>query len=80
MISLSGKWARELLSASETGMGYQVVTVVLNDGRRLDQVVVVGGRITEIRGYKDVPFTEDQITQIIVTHDKWNFNAERSER
>ena len=58
-------------------MGYQVISVILNDGRKYDQVVVVEGRITEIRGRLDIPFTEDQISAIILTHDKWNFNAER---
>ena len=58
-------------------MGYQVVTVVLKDGKRFDQVAVVEGRITEIRGHKDIPFVEDDIAKIILTHDKWNFNAER---
>ncbi len=77
MIALSSKWATELASKPETGMGYQVVSVVLKDGKRFDQVAVVEGRITEMRGRKDIPFTEDQIAEIVVTHDKWNFNAER---
>jgi hypothetical protein len=58
-------------------MGYQVVSVILKDGRRFDQVAVVEGRMTQIRGLADIPYTEDQIEQIILTHDKWNFNAER---
>jgi hypothetical protein len=77
MITLSTKWATELASKPETGMGYQVVSIILKDGVRFDQVAVVEGRITEIRGRKDIPFTEDQIAEIILTHHKWNFNAER---
>ena len=77
MITLSSKWATELASKPETGMGYQVVSVVLKDGKRFDQVAVVEGRITEIRGRTDVPFAEDDIAEIVLTHDKWNFNAER---
>jgi hypothetical protein len=77
-ITLSAKWASELVSKPETGMGYQVVSVVLKDGRRFDQVAVVEGRIAKVRGHKDIPFTEDQLAQIIVTHEKWNFNADRS--
>lgn len=75
MIELSAKWAAELASKPETGMGYQVVSVVLKGGRTFDRVVVVEGHITEVRGYKDIPFTEYQIDQIILTHDKWDFNA-----
>jgi hypothetical protein len=77
MIELSPKWAMELASTPETGMGYQVVSIILKDGQKFDQVAVVEGRITAIRGRKDIPFTEDQIAKIVVTHDKWNFNAER---
>jgi hypothetical protein len=76
MSTLPAKWAMELASKPETGMGYQVVSVILKDGKRFDQVVVVEGRVTEIRGHNDVPFTADEITQVILTHDKWNFNAE----
>ena len=77
MIKLSAKWTKDLASKSETGMGYQIVSVVLKDGKRFDQVVVVDGLITEVRGNKDIQFTEDRIAQIILTHDKWDFNAER---
>ncbi len=76
MITLSKKWAAELASKPETGMGYQVVSIVLDDGRRFDQVAVVEGQITEIRGRKDIPFSENEIAKIILTHDKWNFKAE----
>lgn len=77
MIELSVKWLAELVHKPETGMGYQVVTVILKDGRRFNQVAVVEGRITQIRGLADIPFSEEQIAEIILTHDKWNFNAER---
>ena len=66
------------LPGPETGMGYQIVSIVLNDGRKFDQVAVVEGIIAEVRGHRDIPFTEDQIAQILLTHEKWDFNAERS--
>ena len=75
MITLSQKWAKELASKPETGMGYQVVSVILRDGKRFNQVAVVEGRITEIRGRPDIPFAENDIAEIILMHDKWNFNA-----
>ena len=79
MITLSTKWIHELASQPETGMGYQVVSVVLKDGRQFDQIAVVEGLITQIRGHKDIPFTQDEIAKIILTHDKWDFNVEREE-
>jgi len=36
MIKLSAKWAEELVSSPETGMGYQVAAVVLKNGIRFD--------------------------------------------
>ena len=77
MIILTGKLASELASKPETGMGYQVVTVVLKDSQRFDQVVVVQGQVSGIRGRKDIPFGMEDIAQIILTHDKWDFRAAR---
>ena len=77
MLKLSPKWARELMLMPETGMGYQVVTVTLKDGTRFDQVAVIEGCITQIRGRKDIPFTEDDILKIVVTHDNWDFAREK---
>jgi hypothetical protein len=77
MLALSSKGARELAGEPETGMGYQVVSVILKDGRRFDRVLVVGGCITKINDIEGLPFTDEQIDTIVVTHDKWNFDAER---
>ena len=78
MVQLSTKWTSELASKPESGMGYQVVSIIFKDGRRFDQVVVVEGQITYIRGCRDIPFTEEQIVQVVVTHDKWDFSADAS--
>ena len=58
-------------------MGYQIASVVLKDGRQFDRVAIVGGIIGQIKDIEGIPFTEDEIDQIIVTHDKWNFNADK---
>lgn len=73
MLALSRKWAPYLVAQPETGMGYQIVTLVLRDGRRFEQVIVQGGFITQIRGLQSLPFAESDISEIIVTHDKWEF-------
>ncbi len=77
MVNLSAKWAEVLLAEPETGMGYQIVSVELKDGTKFDQVAVIGGAITQIRGHNEIPFIEDQISKILVTHDKWDFGKER---
>ena len=74
MIALSDKWAPELTSAPETGMGYQVASIILKDGRRFDRAVIVEGYITQIKDVDGIPFSEDEIDRIIVTHDKWDFS------
>jgi hypothetical protein len=55
-------------------MGYQIASIVLKDGRKYDQAVIAGGIVTKIRNIEDIPFGEDDIDQIIVTHVKWNFH------
>jgi len=58
-------------------MGYQVVSIVLSNGQRIDQVLVESGVITRVRGQDSIPFREDDIADVIVTHDRWDFAAER---
>jgi len=69
MIELSSKWAPYLSSQPEAGMSWQVVTVHLNDGRTFEHVVVVGGTIASIAGDPSIPFTEPDISDLVVTND-----------
>ena len=59
----------------ETGMGYWVVTAVLKDGRRYEQVLVNSGYLTRVRNYDEIPFAEHEIDHFIVTHSKWDLRA-----
>ena len=68
MLALSEKWAPYLTSQPETGMGYQIVTVHLCDGREFDDVVIDSGHITRIGHSLDIPFAEAEIEKITVTH------------
>jgi hypothetical protein len=70
MLNLGDRWAGILAAESESGMGYQVVSIHLVDGRRYDRVTVSGGHITAIPGCDGIPFTEEQIERIVVTHDR----------
>jgi hypothetical protein len=70
MLELSNKWAPILLAQPETGMGYQVATVVLKDGSRIDKVTIAGGVIIDVAGTPKVNFKEEDIEDIHVTHDK----------
>ena len=57
----------------ETGIGYQVVPVKLNDGRCFDQVVASEGCIIQVRGYEAVAFAPDDLASVSVNHKRWNF-------
>jgi hypothetical protein len=70
MIVLSSKWAEVLASQPETGMGYQVARVRTRDGRTFARVVIIGGIISSVQDCRDVPFSEEDIDEIVVTHDK----------
>jgi hypothetical protein len=70
MLQLSQKWAPHLMSQPESGMGYQYVSVFLHDGRKFDRVTIIGGAITHVDGSTHIPFSEDEISEIRVTHDR----------
>ena len=59
--------------SGETGIGYQVVSVELKDGRSFDQVVASEGCIIEVRGYEEIPFAPEEVASVIVNHKRWNF-------
>lgn len=77
MIKLFEKWAPILLNEAETGMGYQIDTIILNDKSVFKQVVISGGIIVRIRGPIGIPFGEDDVAEIIVTHDIWDFSTNK---
>ena len=76
MVALSDRWAKYLVQQPETGMDYQVVTIATKDGRKYPQSVISGGVVTRVRGYEAIPFAETDISDIVVTHEKWDWSAE----
>jgi len=75
MKELPKKWAPFLNSQPETGMGFWVVTVKTNSGMVYERVVIDSGFVTALHGYDVIPFDPSDISEIKVTHDKWDFNA-----
>ena len=57
-------------------MGYQVVSVTLKDGRRFDDLRVVGGVVTKVGHAGEVPFRDDEIQQMVCTHEAHALYAE----
>lgn len=69
MLQLSDKWGPRLAEQPETGMGYQIATVILSDGRRFKDVLIQAGVIARIKGLTVIPFGEAEIADIVVTGD-----------
>lgn len=55
-VRLPDHLAKNIHAKGETGMGYQIVSVVLNNGQKFNQVVVVIPYIVGIRGLSKIPF------------------------
>jgi len=72
IIDLPARWTASLRDQPESGMTYQMLTIVLRDGRRFERVPYCAGRIdlSGLPGFWKVPFTVDDITDVIVTHDR----------
>jgi len=69
-----GKWQQKVRALAETGMGYTVVSLVLRDGRRFDQAIIDSGWLSRVRHLPDIPFTEDDIADIVPSHEKWDWS------
>lgn len=69
-----------LKRAGETGIGYQVVSVKLRDGRSFDQVVASESCIIEVRGFEEIPFSPEEVASVSVNHKRWNFRDQSDVR
>jgi len=75
VVPIPSGFVDQLKRSSETGIGYQVVSVELRDGRAFDQVVTSEGCIIEVRGFKDIPFAPEDVAAVNVNHKRWNFRG-----
>ena len=73
LVSIPRECLDYLKRDKETGIGYQVVSVNLKDGRCFDQVVASEGCIIQVRGYTEIPFAPEEVTSVSVNHRRWNF-------
>ena len=75
---LPEQWSKFLLKQPETGMTYQIVDVALGDGRIIRDVAIIQSELVgEVRGHAEIPFDPADIVDIVVTHNKWDFQKER---
>ncbi len=80
LVPIPSRFVDHLKHAGETGIGYQVVSVVLKDGRSFDQVVTSECCIIEVRGYEEIPFAPEDMASVSVNHKRWNFREESDVR
>ena len=73
LVPIPSGFVDHLKRAEETGIGYQVVSVELRDGRSFDQVVTSEGCIIEVRGHQEIPFASEDVASVSVNHKGWNF-------
>ena len=69
----SGKWKEKVRALPESGMGYTVVRVTMNDGQVFEQAVINCGFLSRVRGLADIPFQEQDIAAIVPTHERWDW-------
>ena len=72
LIPIPPETATSLKREEETGLGYQIVSVVLKDGTRFEQAVASEGCIA-VRGFTEVPFEISEVATVTVNHRRWNF-------
>ena len=53
--------------------GYRFVAVKLKDGVVFDQAVESEGCIIQVKGHRNIPFTEFDIESVEVSNKPWNF-------
>jgi hypothetical protein len=73
LVPIPSRFVERLRQARETGIGYQVVSVELKDGRSFDQVVTSECCIIQVRGHKEIPFAAEDVASVSVNHKHWNF-------
>ena len=73
LVPIPSESADLLKQEKETGIGYQVVSVKLKDGRCYEQAVASEGCIIQVRGYENVPFAPNELESVRVNHKRWNF-------
>ncbi len=73
LVPIPPESAKHLQKQKQTELGYQFVSVKLKDGRFFEQAVASEGCIIQVKGHKDIPFTEIEVESVEVSNKPWNF-------
>jgi hypothetical protein len=68
-------WQEFLAKKPETGMGYQIASLQLKDGRKFEDVAIIhSSLIGEIQTQATIEFNPEEISEIELTYRKLNFS------
>ncbi len=73
LIPIPPESAEKLKKEKQTRLGYQFVSVKLKDGRYFEQAVASEGCIIQVKGQKDIPFTEAEVESVELSDKPWCF-------
>jgi len=80
LVPVPSESVKRLYEAREKEWGYQFVSVTLKDARHFEPAVASEGYIILVKGYRDVPFTADDIQSVEVSDKRWNFRRKTFDR
>ncbi len=78
LIPIPPESAEKLKKGKQSQLGYQFVSVKLKDGRYFEQAVASEGCLIQIKGYRDIPFTEAEVDSVDLSDKTWNFRRRRA--
>jgi len=77
LVSIPIGSAKRLKAEQEAGPGYHFVSISLKDGRNFEPAVASEGFIIQVKGYRELPFTSEDVEAVTVTEKRWNFRRKK---
>jgi hypothetical protein len=75
LVPIPRRAPKHLEKEKQTKLGYQFVSGKLKDGRFFEQVVTSEGCIIQVKGHKDIPFTEAEVESVEIIDKPWNLGV-----
>jgi putative SOS response-associated peptidase YedK len=73
LVPIPPEYLERLKKDDLTDFGYQFVSVKLKDGRAFAQAVASEGCIIQVKGFREVPFVQEDIESVDGDGQPWNF-------
>jgi hypothetical protein len=79
LVCISADKVKRLEGETSTDLGYQFVSVKLKNGQSFDPAVASEGCIIQVKGYRDIPFSDADVESVEASHKSWNFRRRKTE-